>query len=142
VKHSTASLLRALVVFLGVGAFAFLLWEPIGEGVNAQATTFSDIYLDDPFLAYAYIASIPFFVGLYQAFKFLGATEQKNVAVKALQSIKYCALTMIPFILGGVVWLLFVESDDRPPILMMGLVATIISIAVANAARVLEKEYE
>ena len=28
-----------------------------------------DIYLRDPFLAYVYVGSIPFFIGLYQAFR-------------------------------------------------------------------------
>ncbi len=49
------------VVFLGIGALGFLLWEPHLEGRNAHATTF-EIYFHDPFLAYVYVGSIPFFV--------------------------------------------------------------------------------
>ena len=71
-----------------------MLWEPHVEGRNAHATTF-EIYFKDPFLAFAYIASVPFFVGLYQAFKLLGYAGQNKIftqeAVKALRTIKYCA---------------------------------------------------
>src|ERR687885_758343 len=80
--------LKAVIVLVGVGALALMLWEPHIEGRNAHATLF-EIYFKDPFLAYAYIASIPFFVALYQAFKVLGYAGQNTVfsqeAVKALR---------------------------------------------------------
>ena len=63
--------LQVVIVLIGIGALALMLWEPHIEGRNAHATLF-EIYFKDPFLAYAYIASIPFFVALYQAFKVLG----------------------------------------------------------------------
>ena len=66
--------LRTVTVVIGLGALALLLWEPHIEGRNAHATLFQ-IYFNDPFLAYAYLASIPFFVAVYQAFKFLGYSE-------------------------------------------------------------------
>jgi hypothetical protein len=57
--------LQAVIVLIGIGALALMLWEPHIEGRNAHATLF-EIYFNDPFLAYAYLASIPFFVALYQ----------------------------------------------------------------------------
>ena len=51
--------LQAVIVLICVGVFAFLLFEPPHEGHNAHATLF-EIYFKDPFLAYAYLASIPF----------------------------------------------------------------------------------
>src|SRR5215813_5491420 len=85
--------LQAVVVLIAIGALALLLWEPHVEGRNAHATPF-EVYFNDPFLAYAYIASIPFFVALYQAFKVLGYAGQNRIfspaAVKALRTIKYC----------------------------------------------------
>ena len=54
-----------------------MLWEPHIEGRNAHATLF-EIYFKDPFLAYAYIASIPFFVALFQAFTILGYVGQNK----------------------------------------------------------------
>ena len=69
--RSSTAFLQMVTVLIGIGAFALLLWEPHIEGRNAHATLFQ-IYFNDPFLAYAYIASISFFAALHQAFKVLG----------------------------------------------------------------------
>ncbi len=137
-------LLQALVILIGIGVLAFLLWEPHVEGVNTHATTLFEIYFDDPFLAYAYIASVPFFFALTQAFMLLGYAGRNELfsqrSEQALRTIKYCAIVMIAFIVMGAVWLLLGESDDRPPILAMGAVATLLSIIVAVAAGLLERK--
>src|SRR5215467_7470888 len=100
--------LQAVIVLIGVAALALLLWEPHIEGRNAHATLFQ-IYFNDPFLAYAYIASIAFFVGLYHAFKVLGYAGQNKVfspeAVKALRTIKYCAISIIGFVAVGEIFI-------------------------------------
>ncbi|HEX5084561.1 MAG TPA: hypothetical protein VFY40_21170 [Blastocatellia bacterium] len=70
-KRSPTIFLQIVIVFIGIGALALMLWAPRLEGRNAHATPF-EIYFKDPFLAYAYAASIAFFVALYQAFKLLG----------------------------------------------------------------------
>jgi hypothetical protein len=96
--------LQAVIVLIGIGALALMLWEPHIEGRNAHATLF-EIYFKDPFLAYAYLASIPFFVALYQAFKVLGYIRQNKafsqVTVKSLRTIKFCALAIIGFVERG-----------------------------------------
>src|SRR5580765_6386013 len=100
-KRGSTIFLQVVIVLIVIGALALLLWEPHIEGRNAHATL-SQIYFHDPFLAYAYIASIAFFVALYQAFKVLGYAGQNNVfapaAVKAVRTIKYCAIAMIGFV--------------------------------------------
>src|SRR3982751_6497759 len=92
IKRSSTAFLQAVIVLIALGSLALLLWEPHVEGRNAHATPF-EIYFKDPFLAYAYIASIPFFAALYQAFKVLGYAGRNEVfsqaAVKALRTIKY-----------------------------------------------------
>ena len=70
-KKSSTIFLRVVIVLIGIGALALLLWEPHIEGRNAHATL-SQIYFHDPFLALVYLGSIPFFVALYKAFKVLG----------------------------------------------------------------------
>ena len=69
--------LQAAIGIIAMGALALLLWEPHVEGRNAHASLF-EIYFKDPFLAFAYVASIPFFAGLYQAFKVLGYIGQEK----------------------------------------------------------------
>ena len=103
-KRNSTIFLQIVIVLIGIGALALMLWEPHIEGRNAHATLF-EIYFNDPFLAYAYLASIPFFAALYQAFKVLGYAGQNKVfsqsAVKALRTIKYCAIAIIGFVAVG-----------------------------------------
>src|SRR3954454_7417693 len=103
-KRSSTRFLQLVIVLIGIGALALLLWEPHVEGRNAHATLFQ-IYFNDPFLAYAYVGSIAFFVALYQAFKLLGHVRRGEVfsqrPVKALRTIKYCAISLVGFLVGA-----------------------------------------
>jgi Protein of unknown function (DUF2975) len=142
VNRAPISFLRIVIFLVGVGALAFLLWEPRVEGRNAHATLF-EIYFKDPFLAYAYIASIPFFVALYQAFKVLGYAGQNKVfsqaSIKALRIIKFCALAIIGFVVAGEsIFILFNNSDDRAGGVFMGILIAFGSIVVAAAAAMFE----
>src|SRR4029077_17309346 len=93
--------LQTEIVLIGIGTLALLLWEPHIEGRNAHATLFQ-IYFNDPFLAYAYIASVVFFVALYQAFNVVGYARQNKIfsqaSIKALRTIKFCAVVIIGFV--------------------------------------------
>jgi len=131
-----------VLVLIGIGALAFLLWEPHLEGRNAHATLF-EIYFKDPFLAYAYIGSIPFFVGLYHAIKVLGYAgrdeEFSRSAVRSLRIIKYCAIALVGFVAVGEVFILSNHSDDHAGGVMMGVFITFASIVVATAMAILER---
>jgi hypothetical protein len=141
-KRVATLFLRGVLVLIGIGAFALLLWEPHIEGRNAHATLF-EIYFKDPFLAYAYIASIPFFVGLYQGFRVLGRAGQNEEfspsAVRSLRTIKYCAIAIVGFVAGGEVFIMLSESDDRAGGVAVGVVIMFVSIVVATAMTVLER---
>ena len=141
-KRSLTMFLQAVIVLIGVGAVALLLWEPHIEGRNKHATLF-EVYFKDPFLAYAYIASISFFVALYQAFKVLGYAGQNKIfsqaAVKALRMIKYCAIAIIGFVAVSVMFMLFSDPDDRPAGIFMRILITFPSIVVATTAAVFER---
>ena len=141
-KRGSTIFLQIVIVLIGIGALALMLWEPHIEGRNAHATLF-EIYFKDPFLAYAYIASIPFFIGLYQAFQVLGYVRQdktfSQATVKALRTIKYCALAIIGFVAVSVIFMLFGDSDDRPPGVFMRILIAFPSIVVAAASAVFER---
>jgi len=134
--------LQIVIVLIGVGALALMLWEPHIEGRNAHATLF-EIYFKDPFLAYAYIASIPFFISLYQAFKVLGYVRQNKTfspaTVKALRTIKYCAIAIIGFVAVSVIFLMFADKDDRPAGVFMRILIAFPSIVIATAAAMFER---
>jgi hypothetical protein len=143
-KRSSTIFLQVVIVLIGIGALALMLWEPHIEGRNAHATLF-EIYFKDPFLAYAYIASIPFFVALYQAFKVLGYVRQNKTfsqtTVKALRTIKYCAIAIIGFVAVSVIFIypMFGDKDDRPAGVFMRILITFPSIVIATAAGMFER---
>ena len=141
-KRSSTIFLQIVIVLIGIGALALMLWEPHIEGRNAHATLF-EIYFKDPFLAYAYIASISLFVALYQAFKVLGYAGQNKVfsqaAVKALRTIKFCAIAIIGFVAVGEIFIMFSNSDDRAGGVFMGILITFGSIVIATAAAMFER---
>jgi len=129
-------------VLIGIGTFALMLWEPNIEGRNVHSTLF-EVYFKDPFLAYAYIASIPFFMALYQAFKVLGYVRQNKTfsqaTVKALGTIKYCAIAIIGFVAVGVIFMMFGDREDRPAGVFMRILIIFPSIVVATAAAMFER---
>jgi hypothetical protein len=144
-KKSSTVFLQVVIVFIGIGALALMLWEPHLEGRNAHSTLFQ-IYFNDPFLAYAYIASIAFFVALYQAFKLLGYVGRGDVfsqrSVKALRTIKYCAMSLVGFLVGAEAYFFIVQRskvDDIAGGVMMGLFLIFVSVVVAAAAAVFER---
>lgn len=126
-KRSSALFLQAVIVLIGLGVLTFMLGEPHLEGRNEHATVF-EIYFKDPFLAYVYVGSIPFFVALSKAFGLFGRVRRTGGftqgSVNALRTIRRCALILIGFVLGGVVFiLLFGDQEDRPAGIFMSLLA-------------------
>jgi hypothetical protein len=143
-KRSSALILQVAIVLIGIGALAFMLWEPHVEGRNAHATSF-EIYFKDPFLAYAYFGSIPFFVGLYRAFGLFGRVRQDGAfsqdTVDALRAIRRCAIALICFVIGGVV-IILVSGDGEPPGIVMGCLIVLASSVVAAAAAMFARKLQ
>jgi hypothetical protein len=134
--------LKAVLVLIGIGALALLLWEPQIEGRNAHATFF-EIYFTDSFLAYVYVGSIPFFVALHQAFRVLGYAGQNTVfspaAVRTLRTIKHCAIAIIVVVAVSTLFMVHGDPDDRPAGLFMRILITFPSIVIATAMVILER---
>lgn len=142
-KRGSVLFLRAVVVLIAVGAAALMLWEPHVEGVNAHATNF-EIYFKDPFLAYAYVASIPLFVGLYQGFRVLGYVGQDTVlsaaVVRRLRTIKLCAIVMIGFVVGAELFIRLNDKGDDPAGgVFIGILIAFTATVVATTMFVLER---
>lgn len=143
IKRTSTVFLQAVIVLIGIGALAFLLWEPNIEGRNADATLF-EVYFNDPFLAWAYAASIPFFFALYQAFTLLRYIGHNKVftrdSVRAVGTIKYCALTLVAFFVAAEAYLFIARpEDDIAGGVAMGLFIIFISLIVATGAAVSER---
>ncbi len=143
-KKNVITFFQVVIVLIGIGALAFMLLEPHFEGRNVHATWFQ-IYFNDPFLAYAYIAAIPFFMALYQAIKVLGYVKQNQTVspatVKALRTIKHCAIALIAFVLPPLAYLLIVRpGDDIAGGVFMCNLVIFGSVVIAIAAAVFEKK--
>lgn len=142
-KTISTVFLQAVVVLIGIAALVILIWFPLTEGRATNLDLFS-IYFD-PFILYGYASSIVFFVALYKAFKLLGYIGQNKVfspnSVRALKSIKYCAIaTSILILMAGIYVRIFHSKDDDPAgFIALCIVATFVSIVVATAAAIFEK---
>lgn len=146
-KKILAVILQCAVLLVGAGVLTFLLWEPHLEGRNAHATVFQ-IYFNDPFLAFVYVGSIPFFVALYQAYRLLGNMRRdepfSQVTVMGLRRIQRCAMILLGVVAVAVIIILATgDGEDRPGgIAMSGMAAitfALIAIGAASFARNLTK---
>ncbi len=134
-KRPLSFLLQAIVVLVGMGAIAFLLWAPSVDGANAHASIFK-IYFQDPFVAYVYAASIPFFVGLHRAFRLLGHFRKlggfSEFTVDALRAIRRCAFWILGTVPGGLAFIL--SGQPEPPGIVMSVFIALMAGLVAGGA--------
>lgn len=142
-KKNSIVFLQIVIALIGILAVAIMIRFPLTEGRAANLDLFH-IYAD-PFLVYGYLASIAFFVALYQAFKLLGYIGQNKVfspdSVKALRTIKYCAIVLsILIAMAGLYIRIFHSKEDDPAgFIAICIVTTFISIVIATAAAVFER---
>jgi len=141
-KRSSTLFLRFVLCLIAVGALVGLIWFPQTEG-RATILNLISIYTD-PFIIYGYIASIPFFVALYQAFKLLGYVDKNKIfsqaAIKAVRNIKYCGLAISGFLVLAILYIrVMVHGDDPAGPTMLGFVAIFISIVIATATAIFER---
>src|ERR1044072_434791 len=142
-KKISTVFLKAVILLIGIVSLAILIRFPLTEGRAAHLDLFS-IYFD-PFILYGYASSIVFFVALYKAFKLLGYIGQNKVfssnAVKALKSIKYCAIVISALIVAAGLFIrIFHNKEDDPAgFLAVCIVTTFVAVVIATAAAIFEK---
>ena len=141
-KRSSTLFLKVVILLIAIGVLAGMLWLPQTEG-RATNLDLISIYTD-PFIIYIYIASIPFFVGLYQAFKLLNFIDANNAfsqgAVNTLRNMKFASLSLIGFIALAVLYIRFVvQGDDPAGPTALGILASFAAAVIATAAAVFQK---
>lgn len=142
-KQGSTLFLKAVIVLFALVVLAAMIWLPQLEGRNENGT-FVSIYLQDPFLAYLYATSIPFFLALYQGIKLLGYIDLNKAfsksSVKALKNIKFCAITLGALLFGASYYIfMFAQEDDAPGLILIWLGIIFISFIVATFAAILQK---
>lgn len=142
-KRGSTLFLKVVLLLIAIGVLVSMIWFPQTEGRAANLDLVS-IY-KDPFIIYIYIASIPFFVGLYQAFKLLNLIDANRAfskdAVNTLKNMKFASLALITFI---VLALLYIRlnahsADDPAGPTAIGIVVSFAVAVVATVAGVFQK---
>lgn len=143
-KRSSTQFLKVVIILIAIGTFAGMIRFPQTEGRAANLDLIS-IY-KDPFIIYLYIASIPFFSALYQAFKLLGYVDKNKIfsqaSVKAVMNIKYSAIIFIGFIAAAISYISVMSkatNDDGAGAIAVGVVIIFASSVIATAAAVFQK---
>ncbi|HVZ67079.1 MAG TPA: DUF2975 domain-containing protein [Patescibacteria group bacterium] len=144
-KRSSTLFLKVVILLVAIGVFAGLLWFPQTEGRAANLDLVS-IYLD-PFIIYIYLASIPFFYGLYQAFKLLSFIDTNKAfsqgAVNILKNMKIASLSLIGFIALAEVYIhVFAHGDDVAGPTMLGICMILAFGVIATAAGIFQRLFQ
>lgn len=142
-KRISTVFLQAVVVLIGLVTLAIMIRMPMTEGRAANLDLLS-IYTD-PLILYVYASSSAFFIALYKAFRLLGYIRLNKVfstvSVKALRSIKYCAIALSILIVGAGAYIRIFHSaeDDPAGFIALCLITTFATVIVATAAAIFEK---
>ena len=141
-KRASTLFLKLIILLIAMVVLTWAIVFPQLEG-RARNLDLISIYTD-PFIIYGYVASIPFFVALFLAFKLLGYVEKDTVfsqaAIRAVRIIKYCALAIIGFLVVAIFYIrVMAQGDDPAGPTMMGLVAIFTSVVIATAAGVFQE---
>ncbi len=140
-KKGSTLFLKIVLLLIAIAALAGMLWFPLTEGRAAHLDLIS-IYAD-PLIIYGYIASLPFFFGIYQAFQLLNLIDGNKAfsqdAVNKLRNMKLASLTLIGFIVLGLLYVRFMAHGDDPAgPTMLGFIVSFTIAVIATAAAVFQ----
>lgn len=144
-KKGSTVFLRFVVCLLAIGVLTALLWFPQTEGRAANLDLIS-IYTD-PLIIYSYIASIPFFIGLYQAFTLLNLIDANKAfsqsAVNTLKYMKFASISLIGFILVALLYIRFlIQGEDPAGPTMLGICMILAFAVIGTAAAIFQKLFQ
>lgn len=142
-KRVTTLFLKIAVILMGIPVLALCIFL-VPEIGNFAAELYPDfsaikylVYID------LYATAIPFYYALYQALKLLSYIDKNkafsDLSVKALKTIKYCAITISSlYIIGMPLFYLIGEKDDAPGVILLGMAMVFASMVIAVFAGVLQ----
>lgn len=143
-KQVSTLFLKVTVILIGIPVLAMCIFlvPEIGNVASELLPNFPYINYLVPLIFYA--SAIPFYFGLYQAFKLLRYIDNNKafsqISVDALKKIKYCAITISSLqVLLLPLFYIFAEIDDAPGVIFVGLLVPFASAVIAVFAAVLQK---
>lgn len=136
--------LKLAIILMGLPVLALCIFF-VPEIANFTAELYPDIvYIK--YLVYIdlYVAGIPFYFALYQAFKLLSYIDENKafseLSVRALKKIKHCAVIIGSlYVIGLPLFYLVAEGDDAPGVILIGMVIIFAAMVIAVFAAVLQK---
>lgn len=144
-KRTSTLFLKIVIVLMATAVLAGMLWFPQTEG-RATNLDLMSIYAD-PLILYVYLASVPFFIGLFQAFKLLNLIDENKAfsqdAVNALKKMKLASVSLIGFIAIAVISIRFAANGDDPAgPTMLGIILSFAFGVIATTAGVFQKLFQ
>ncbi|MGX1983628.1 DUF2975 family protein [Thermolongibacillus altinsuensis] len=141
-KQRSTLFLKIAVFIIGTPVLALCIFGLPWLANNPVNPDYAHILY--PILIIMYVSVIPFFVALYQAFKLLSYIDKNKafseISVKALNKIKYCAITISGiYVVGMPFFYILAELDDAPGVILIGLVVIFASMVIAVFAAVLQR---
>jgi hypothetical protein len=138
-KRGSTLFLKTAILLLGIFALGLCIFI-LPAGIMSDRVGFYR-----PILIGMYVPAVPFFVGLWQAFKLLTYVDKNEAfsakSLRSLNIIKYC---------GGLIGLLYAlalpyiyyaaTSDDAPGVMLLGLIFTFAPLTIAVMAAVFQKQ--
>ena len=136
-KRGSTLFLQVVILLMGVAVLAlciFLLTALFTQDVGGYS----------PIIIGMLIATVPFFIGMYQTLKLLSYINKNKafseVSIKSLHTIKYCGIAISALYAVSLPYIVIVaERDDAPGVVLLGLIFTFAPMIVAVFAAVLQK---
>ncbi|MDF9759436.1 putative membrane protein [Peribacillus simplex] len=144
VKRGSTTFLKVIIFLVGIAVLALCIFLVPKIG-NFAGELYPDIaYMKSLVLIDMYVAAIPFYFALYQAFKLLSYIDKNQafseLSVKALKNIKHCAIMISTlYLLGMPLYYLMAKRVDPPSFIPIGLVIIFASMVIAVFAAVLQR---
>jgi hypothetical protein len=140
-KHGSTLFLRAAILAVGLVVLAICAFALPALWIDVAREYHHITYALYGILSAMYLAAIPFFIALYQAFKLLSYVDKDRVfsklSIKALRRIIQCGVVIsaiyavsVPFFY---VW---AENDDAPGLIIIGLIMTMAPLVASVFAAV------
>ncbi|MCA1029565.1 DUF2975 domain-containing protein [Bacillus timonensis] len=143
-KRGTTLFLKIAVILIGLPVLAVCIFGLPMLAIEAAKSSSNLAYVQYGILSILYLSAIPFFFALFQAFRLLNYIDSNKafseLSVKALQKIKYCAITISGlFVAGFPFFYILGEVDDAPGLILIGMTFIFASMVIAVFAAVLQR---
>ncbi|MGX9134879.1 DUF2975 domain-containing protein [Rummeliibacillus sp. JY-2-4R] len=143
-KRGTTVFLKIALLVIGAPVLALCIFMATMIVKNIAQGIVGWDYAVLGMITIMYIAAIPFYMALYQAFKLLSYIDQNKafseLSVIALKKIKNCAITIsCLYVVGLPLFYIFAQLDDAPGVVIIGMMLVFAPIVIAVFAAVLQR---